>query len=147
MSPALCRALLAVACLAVVAPVASAQNQYMAQVDSQLARVRRQLGPRYQESRQTMMASRRDTTPMNESLVPSAGTYVFAGAGDNDVTAIRLRLFDANNQIVAADTSGSATPRFTYTVRQDGAYYRLEMVLSGCRQYPCYFGVQPFRRN
>jgi hypothetical protein len=144
---ALASALLAASITCLAAPTATAQNRSIAQVDSQLARIKRSLGPRYTESRETMMSSRRDSMPATESLVPDAGTYVFAGAGDNDVTSIRLRLFDANNVLVAADTSGSATPRFTYTVRQSGAYHRLEMVLLGCRQYPCYFGVQPFRRN
>ena len=146
MRPAFASALLAVAVCA-TAPEAPAQNQYMAQVDSQLARIKRALGPGYTESRQTIMNSRRDSTPATENLVPSAATYVYAGAGDNDVTSIKMRLFDANNVLVAADTSGSATPRFTHTVTQNGAYYRLEIALTGCRQYPCYFGVQPFRRN
>jgi hypothetical protein len=143
----LASALLAVAVTCLAAPKAPAQEQYMAQVDSQLARIRRTLGPRYSESRQTIMNSRRDSTPATENLVPSAGTFVFAGAGDNDVTSLKLRLFDANNVLVAADTSGSATPRFTYTVTTNGAYYRLEISLTGCRQYPCYFGVQPFQRR
>ena len=139
--------LLAASITCLAAPKALAPNQSIAQVDSPLARIKRSLGPRYTESRETLMNSMRDSMPANESLVPDAATYVFAGAGDNDVTSIRLRLFDANNVIVAADTSGSATPRFTYTVTQSGAYHRIEIVLRGCRQYPCYFGVQPFRRR
>lgn len=147
MKPAFATALLATAFVLALAPGASAQNQAMAQVDSQLARIKRQLGPRYSESRNTIMTSRRDSMPANQNLNPSAGTYVFAGAGDNDVTGFVVRLYDSSDRVVAADTSGSPRPRFTFTVPTHGTFYRLEMILTGCRQAPCYFGVQPFRRN
>lgn len=147
MRPSLGSTLLTAAFVLVLAPQAGAQNRATEQVDSGLARIKRQLGPRYAESRQTIMTSRRDSMPYNMDLNPSAGTYVFAGAGDNDVTGFVIRLFDANGRVVAADTSGSKTPRFTYTVAAHGTYYRLQMILTGCTQPPCYFGVMPFQRR
>lgn len=133
--------------LIAAAPQAPAQSAGMQQVDSALARIKRQLGPRYAESRTNITAIRSDSMPYPKPLTPSAGTYVFAGAGDANTTGFAMRLYDANNRVVAADTSGSATPRFTYTVTTNGAYYRLELILTGCRQAPCYFGVQPFQRR
>lgn len=147
MRPTLATALLALACLATMAPKAYSQTRQMAQVDSQIARVKRTLGPRYSESRDVIMRSGADSTVRREDLNPSRGTYVFAGAGDDSVTALKLRLYDRSGAIVAGDTSGTRTPRFEFTVPQHGVWYRLEMMLDGCRRSLCYFGVQVFQQR
>ena len=147
MRPAFASTLLAVACVVAMAPKAYSQTRQMAQVDSQLARVKRSLGARYFESRQVIMRSGADSTVRQEDLNPSRGTYVFAGAGDDSVTALKLRLYDRSGAIVAGDTSGTRTPRFEFTVPQPGVWYRLEMMLDGCRRSLCYFGVQVYQRR
>ena len=147
MRTAFASALLAAAVTCAVAPKATAQNQYMAQVDSQLARIKRTLGPRYSESREMIHARCSNATPRNQNFNWDRASYVIAAAGDNDVTAIVLRLYDANNALVAADTSGSRTPRINVTVPATGTFYRLEMAITGCNQYPCYLALMPYRRQ
>jgi len=147
MRTAFASALIAAAVTCVAAPKAPAQAQYMAQSDSQLSRVKRELGPSYYETRQMINGRFTRAEPQNQNFNWTRGTYVIAAAGDNDVTAITLRLFDANDHIVAADTSGSKTPRITVAVAQDGAFFRLEYTITGCNQYPCYMSVMPYGRR
>ena len=113
MRTAFASALLAAAITCATAPKAPAQEQYMAQADSQLLRVKRELGPSYYETREMIHGRFQRAEPQNQNFNWTRGTYVLAAAGDNDVTSITLRLFDSNDHIVAADTSGSKTPRIT----------------------------------
>jgi hypothetical protein len=147
MRTAFASALLAVAVTCVTAPKAPAQEQSMAQADSQLARIKRTLGPRYSESRQMIHWRFTQSTPINQNFNWDRATYVVAAAGDNDVTAITLRLYNENNVLVAADTSGSRTPRITVTVPEYGTFYRLESTITGCNQFPCYMALMPYRRQ
>jgi len=147
MRTAFVSALLAAAVTCAVAPKAPAQDQYMAQADSQLARIKRTLGPRYSESRQMIHWRFTQGTPISQEFNWDRATYVVAAAGDNDVTAITLRLYDAHDALVAADTSGSRTPRITVTVPDYGTFYRLESTITGCNQYPCYMALMPYRRQ
>jgi hypothetical protein len=147
MRTAFVSALLAAAVTCAVAPKAPAQDQYMAQADSQLARIKRTLGPRYSESRQMIHRGFSDATPQNQNFTWDRASYVVAAAGDIHVAGIKLRLYNENNVIVAADTSGSRTPRISVTVPDFGTFYRLEMAITSCSEYPCYIALMPYQRQ
>jgi len=148
MRTALASALLAAAVTCLAAPEAPAQTRALAYVDSGLARLKRALGPTYFESRQQETRQfYSDPTPKTEGFQLTRGSYVILAAGDPNVAGIVLRLVGADSAIVAADTSGSATPRINLTVPAHGTRYRLEFTVTGCRQYPCYMGIQIFQRR
>ena len=147
MRTALAAALLAAAVTCIATPEATAQERAMARVDSGLARIKRTLGPRYFEAQQQMTRQFYQANPMNHDWNPSRGSYVIVAAGDQTVTGIAMRLFGAGDVIVAADTSGSTTPRINFTAPAHGTNYRLEFVPTGCSQFPCFLGVQIMQRR
>lgn len=148
MRTALASALLAAALTCLAAPKASAQERGLARVDSGLARLKRALGPGYSEAQQQMTRQfYSDPSPKTENLQPTRGTYVILAAGDHKVEGIVLRLIGADSAIVAADTSGSTTPRLNLTVPAHGTHYRLVYAPTNCTQFPCYVGLQLMQRR
>lgn len=147
MRPALATTLLAAVVSCALASEAPAQARAMAQVDSGLARIKRALGPGYSEAQQQQTRQFYQANPMNHDWNPSRGAYVTVAAGDQTVTGIAMRLYSARNVILAADTSGSATPRINFTAPEHGINYRLEFVPTGCSQFPCFMGVQIMQRR
>ncbi len=90
----------------------------------------------------TLDQDARDTRP----LVLAAGArYVIAAVCDQDCTSLALTLADPSG--AAAGTGGGTAARPTIEVPAAASgSYRLTVEMRGCRQSPCYWGAQLFRK-
>ncbi len=141
------RSIVAAALIAGVAAAPASAQQYQLQLHREVDRVAAALkdsgfAPAGPLTYGTLDQNSRDARPLE---LAAGARYIIAGVCDQDCTSLVLTLADPSG--AAAGTGGGTASRPTIEVPAAAhGTYRLTVEMRGCRQSPCYWGAQLFRK-
>lgn len=143
-TPVVCLVLLA----ASVSTGVAQQRQYISHLRSQVQRIEGVLAdsgyrPAGSLAYGTLNSGARETRPVSLTI---GSRYIIAGVCDQDCSNVDLRLTAPDGAELAENLASDNRPTVSITSPGTGQF-SVTVIMTGCRQSPCYWGFQVFERR